>query len=81
MPATHLRLRGGAAPACLDDYLFTTSRYSTIDATGRDTTYDAWVLDVGGRPLLVWGVWTDTAPPSEVGELLDVIDTLEVHND
>jgi RNA polymerase sigma-70 factor (ECF subfamily) len=81
VPATHLRLRGGPAPTCLDDYLFTTSRYSTIDATGPDTTYDAWVLDVGGRPLLVWGVWTDTAPPSEVDELLEVIDSLEVHDD
>ncbi|KRE98754.1 hypothetical protein ASG88_17065 [Nocardioides sp. Soil777] len=81
VPATHLRLRDGPAPTCLDDYLFTTSRYSTIDATGPDTTYDAWVLDVGGRPLLVWGVWTDTAPRAEVDELLEIIDTLEVHED
>ncbi len=82
VPATHLRLRDGPAPTCLDDYLFTTSRYSTIDATGPDTTYDAWVLDVGGRPLLVWGVWTDTAPPSEVRRAAGRSSTrLEVHDD
>lgn len=81
VPATHLRLHDGPGPACLRDYLFTTSRYSTVGTPGGDATYDAWVLDVGGRPLLVWGVWTDTAPSTEVEELLDVIDSLEVHAD
>jgi hypothetical protein len=43
-------------------------------------TYDAWVIDVADRPILVWAEWTPRAPRTEVDALLGIVDSIEVHN-
>ena len=45
---------------------------------GRGTTVDAWVVDVDGRPLLLWAVWTATTPIGEVRDLLGIVDSVEL---
>jgi hypothetical protein len=77
-PAVHLQLREqGRRDTCPQDTVMTTAEAS-FDYLGRGTTIDAWVVDVDGRPLLLWAAWTARTPSSEVQDLLGVIDTVEV---
>ena len=77
-PAVHLQLReqGGAA-ACPQDTVMTTAE-AAVDYLGRGTSYDVWVIDVAGRPLLLLAAWTAGTPSAEVQELLGVVDSVEV---
>ena len=77
-PAVHLQLReGGLHDACPQDTVMTTPE-ATIRYLGRGTTVDAWVIDVDGRPLLLWAAWTARTPSDEVQDLLRVIDSVEL---
>ena len=77
-PAVHLQLREqGSHDACTQDTVMTTAE-AAIRYLGRGTTVDAWVVDVDGRPLLLWAVWTANTPSSEVQDLLGVVDTVEI---
>lgn len=77
-PAVHLRLRELAADAgCRQDALMTTGA-SVAQYLGRGTTYDAWVVDVDGRPLLLWSAWTSRSPAAEVDALLGIVDSVEI---
>ncbi len=77
-PAVHLQLReqSGAA-ACPQDTVMTTAE-AAVDYLGRGTSYDVWVIDVAGRPLLLLAAWTAGTPSAEVQELLGVVDSVEV---
>jgi len=76
--AVHLQLREqGPAGVCPQDSLITTAE-AAIRYLGRGTTIDAWVVDVDGRPLLLWSVWTKDAPPTEVEDLHAVVDSIEL---
>lgn len=78
LPAVHLRLQEqGRRDACPQDTVFTTAD-AAVDYLGRGTTIDAWVVDVDGRPLLLWAAWTAKTPSAEVQDLLGVIDSIEV---
>lgn len=75
-PAVRLRLRTlGRQLACPGLPLFTTSRGQVAGGPGG-TTYDAWVVDVDGEPLLVWAGWTRGAPRSDVAALHGIVDSL-----
>jgi hypothetical protein len=76
--ATHLRLQEGRPGACLDSVLMFGAGGSGITYLGPGTTYDALVLDLDGRPLLVWASWTRETPETEVDALLGVVDSLEL---
>lgn len=79
VPATYLRLRERPATRCLADHRFTTSRWASVGFLEPGTTYDAWVLDVGDRPFLVWTYRSPDAPAAEVASLMGVVDSIEVH--
>jgi hypothetical protein len=77
-PAVHLRLReGGTGDACKQDTLLHTAD-AAFGYLGRGTTIDAWVVDVDGRPLLLWAVWTKDAPRTEIEDLHAVLDSVEL---
>ncbi len=77
-PAVHLRLREDAGrDMCPQDTVVTTPE-ATVRYLGRGTTIDAWVVDVDGRPLLLWAAWTARTPHDEVQDLLGVVDTIEL---
>jgi hypothetical protein len=77
-PAVHLQLReGGSGGACPQDSVLTTAE-AAIRYLGRGTTIEAWVVDVDGRPLLLWSVWTAETPRSEVQDLLGIVDSVEL---
>jgi hypothetical protein len=77
-PALHLRLRErGARGTCLQDSIMTTAQ-GGIGYLGRGTTYDAWLVDVGDKTLLLWAGWTAATPDEEVADLLEVVDSAEV---
>ena len=79
-PAVHLRLREqGGRDACPQDTAMTTAE-AALRYLGRGTTFDAWVIDVDGRPLLLWSAWTAGTPSAEVQDLLDVVDTVELED-
>lgn len=46
---------------------------------GPGGTYDIWLVDVDGEPLLVVAGWTRDTPPSVVDELLAMADSIELH--
>lgn len=77
-PAVHLRLRehrrGGS---CVQDTLIHTGE-AAFGYLGRGTTIDAWVLDVDGRALVVWSVWTARTPRAEVQDLMGIVESVEV---
>ena len=79
-PAAHLRLQEqGDTGECLDSVLLFGAEGSGITYLGRGTTYDALVLDLDGRPLVVWaGAWTRGTPQVEVDGLLGIVDSLEL---
>ena len=45
---------------------------------GSGTTIDAWDVDVDGRPLVLWAVWTARTPNGEVQDLLGIVDSIEL---
>jgi hypothetical protein len=77
-PAVHLQLREqGRRDTCPQDTVMTTAEAS-FDYLGRGATVDAWVVDVDGRPLLLWAAWTPRTPSAEVDALLGVVDSIEL---
>lgn len=77
--ATHLRLRSReSAPGC-PEFTFSTIMNDSIGLQGDGITHDAWVIDVGDRPFLVWATWTRRTPRAEVDDLQSIVDTIEVH--
>lgn len=77
-PAVHLQLREqGRRDTCPQDTVMTTAEAS-FDYLGRGTTIDAWVIDVEGRPMLLWAAWTAGTPSAEVDALLGVVDSVEL---
>jgi hypothetical protein len=78
-PAVHLRLEEqGGSVECLNDSLFNAAVNLGVTYLGRGTTYDAWVIDLDGRPFLVWAAWTARTPDAEVDALLNVVDSIEI---
>jgi hypothetical protein len=55
-----------------------TTAQGGIGYLGRGTTYDAWLVDVGDKTLLLWAGWTAATPDEEVADLLEVVDSAEV---
>jgi hypothetical protein len=78
VPATYFELRERPATRCLADHLFTSSTWVSVGMLLPGATYDAWVLDAGDRPLLVWAYRSRGTPPAEVDALAAVVDSLEV---
>lgn len=77
-PAVHLQLRErGRGDACPQDSFIHTAE-GAFGYLGRGTTVEAWVVDVDGRPLLLWSAWTARTQRSEVQDLLGVIDSIEL---
>lgn len=78
-PAVHLRLQQqGREDGCLNDNLLNAAVNLGVTYLERDSTYDAWVVDLDGRPLLVLAVWTAQTPEDEVEDLLEVIDSIQI---
>lgn len=77
-PAVHVRLEQSTDPGC--PWFFRTPFGYTGGSEYAEFryTHDAWVIDVDGRPLLVWAEWARLAPPAEVQDLLAIIDTIEI---
>lgn len=77
--AYHLRLRQTrAAPGCHEDRLFGAVGQRNAGGGDPSATFDAWVVDVDGKSVLVWSGWTRTTPPAEVQGLLEIIDSMEI---
>lgn len=75
----HLRLREqGRADACPNEAFLNPTDTASVGYLGRGTTYDAWVVDLEPRPLLVWATWTRGAPDDEVDDLLGIVDSVEL---
>ena len=36
------------------------------------------MIDLDGRPLLIWAAWTRDAPDDEVDDLLRIVDSVEL---
>ena len=68
------RSAAGSSPAPRAP-LFETPRGRVTGGEGG-ATYEAWVVDVRGAPLLVWAGWTRSAPASEVAALLATVDSV-----
>lgn len=79
-PALHLRLRGlGTSPECTGGDVLLTS-HGPFGAGETGSTYDVWVIDTGMSPVVVWAEWTRRTPAREVTELLEMVDSVEVHD-
>lgn len=77
-PAVHLQLREqGRGRSCPQDSVMTTAE-AAFGYLGSGTTIDAWVVDVDGRPLVLWAVWTARTPNGEVQDLLGIVDSIEL---
>lgn len=75
----HLRLREqGRAGQCPNEAYLNAAPTAQVTYLGRGTTYDAWVIDLEGRPLLVLAAWTRDAPDDEVDDLLRIVDSIEL---
>lgn len=75
----HLRLREqGRAGQCPNEAYLNAAPTAQVTYLGRGTTYDAWVIDLDGRPLLIWSAWTRDAPDDEVDDLLRIVDSVEL---
>jgi hypothetical protein len=80
-PVVHLRLREHARPdSCTQDVMIQAGYNMSVTFLGRGTTYDAWVVDADGRPLLLWAAWTRGTPRSEVDDLLGILDSIKLHD-
>jgi hypothetical protein len=78
-PVVHLRLREqGRAGACPNEAYLNAYPASQITYLGRGTTYDAWVIDIKGPPLVIWAAWTRDTPEQEVDDLMRIIESVEV---
>jgi hypothetical protein len=80
-PVVHLRLREqGGAGGCPNQAYLNPSEPASASVTylGRGTTYDAWVVDLEGRALLIWAAWTRDTPEEEVDDLLRIVDSVEL---
>ena len=79
-PAVHLRLHEtGPRDTCRQQAMLDTTQ-GGVDYVGSGTTIDVWVIDVDGRPLLLWAAWTAKSPVAEVQDLLGIVDSVEVHD-
>lgn len=77
-PTVHLQLREqGHRDGCPQDTVLTTAE-AAVDYLGRGTVIDAWVIDLEGRPLLIWAAWTRDTPDDEVDDLLGIVDSVEL---
>ena len=77
-PAFHLGLRETRpGPDCALE-TFHNAR-GPISNLGLGGTYDIWLIDVDGEPLLVVAGWTRDAPASVVRDLLTMADSIELH--
>jgi len=79
-PAVHLRLREGRARGTCGQATMMRARDIGLRYLGRGTTYDARVVDVGGRTLLLWSVWTAATPRSRTRDLFTGMHSVEVHD-
>ena len=81
-PTTHLRLQEeGESRGCLNNVLLFGAEGSGVMYLGRGTTYDALVVDLDGRPLVLLASWTRGTPRPEVDALLGVVDSVELVED
>lgn len=78
-PAYHLVLQETRRrPTCPYDAMFPSAQ-GRIGNVGLGGTYDLWLVDVEGEPLLVVTAWTRNAPRTAVEELQAMADTIELH--
>lgn len=78
-PTTHLRLQEqGPSKGCLDNVLMFGAGGSGITFLGAGTTYDVYVVDLDGRPLVMLATWAGGTPRDEVDALLGVVDSVEL---
>lgn len=79
-PAVHLRLRDlGREPGrCRRTSVLGSASYGYFTHNERGATFDAWVVDVVDRPVLVGASWTRRTPRAEVDALLRVLDSIEL---
>jgi hypothetical protein len=76
--ALHLRLRGrGTLPSCAGEVTLHSS-HGPIGGGEADTFYDAWVIDTGVSPVLVWAEWSRSTPQRDVDDLLAMVDSVEI---
>ncbi|MBD3925650.1 hypothetical protein IEZ26_13535 [Nocardioides cavernae] len=76
-PAYHLRLKETRrGPDCPLETI--QGAKGPLSNLGLGGTYDIWLIDLDGEPLLVLAGWTRHAPPSVVDELLTMADSLEL---
>jgi hypothetical protein len=77
-PAWHLRLRSvGTTPTCSRDSALATTQ-GAVGIGERGHQYDAWVIEAGSSPLLLWAEWSPTTPERDVAELLAMVDSVEL---
>ena len=79
-PAVHLRLREGSTRGTCAPATMMRARDIGLRYLGRGTTYDVRVVDVGGRTLLLWSVWTAATPRSRTRDLFTGMHSVEVHD-
>lgn len=78
-PAVHLGLRETRRePQCLRGTMLDGAE-GRIGQLGLGGTYDLWLVEVEGEPLLVAAGWTRNAPNAVVEELLAMADSIELH--
>ena len=76
--AFHLVLRERRLePTCPYDAMFASAQ-GRIGNLGLGGTYDLWLVDVEGQPLLVVTAWTRNAPRAVVEELQAIADSIEL---
>ena len=78
VPATYLDCASARPPGAWRTTCSPPAPWASVGFLLPGTTYDAWVLDVGDRPLLVWAYRSREAPAAEVDCPDAVIDSLEV---
>lgn len=78
--AVHLRLREGSGRGACGRATMLRARDIGLRYLGRGTTYDARVVDVGGRTLLLWSVWTAATPVSRTRDLFTGMHSVELHD-
>ena len=77
-PAVHLTLRETRRePQCPRGSIFDVQ--GRIGQLGLGGTYELWLVDVEGKPLLVVAGWTRKTPGPVVDELLAMADSIELH--
>jgi hypothetical protein len=77
-PAWHLRLRAdGTTPTCSRDSGLATTQ-GAIGIGDRGYQYDAWVIEAGTSPLLLWAAWSPATPERDVSDLLAMVASVEL---